>query len=430
MLAVGASEKEVRITLKERVNSVTIACHNSPESFTLSGKADEVLAIKKAFESKKLFTRSLATGGNAYHSVQMLELGPTYEALMNKNRSSIRSFDDNLPRVDNISSVTGKRQTLDVIGSQYWRRNLESPVLFQEAIEELVETQQVDLFLEIGPHATLRSSIQQIAASKPHQKYPQYCSTLVRGQDSTTNMLYAAGTLWAQGHQVNLERVNALDTVDEHGDINLETGNVIADLPRYQWQYGKLLSRENRWAREWRMRKHPRHDILGSRLPGGNKNVPTWRNVLRYKDLDWLGHHRVNLLHLRVLPCTDSEQLGSEIIFPAAGYMCMAVEAITQTWELNGHEEQVPQVIELQNVYLITALAVPEDEHGIETLFTLYPVRFRSSSNDQKYCYRFQVVSVIHSGDEDAFVEHANGQIRLAEEFGTHHLLVFSLENV
>ena len=307
MLAVGASEKEVRIAIKERVDSVTIACHNSPESFTLSGKTDEVLAVKKIFESKKLFTRSLATGGNAYHSVQVHELGPTYEALMIKHCSPIRSSYDLLPRVDNFSSVTGKRQTLDVMGSQYWRRNLESPVLFQKAIEELVETLPVDLFLEIGPHATLRSSIQQIAASKPHQKFPQYCSTLVRGQDSITNMLYAAGTLWAQGHQVNLERVNALDTVDEYGEISLETGGVIVDLPRYQWQYEKPLSRENRWSREWLRRKHPRHAILGSRLPGGTKNVSTWRNVLRYKDLDWLGHHRVNSLLFCVLPYTDSD---------------------------------------------------------------------------------------------------------------------------
>ena len=79
---------------------------------------------------------------------------------------------------------------------------------------------------------------------------------------------------------------------------------------------------------------------------------------------------------------------------------------------------------------LITALAVPEDDYGIETLFTLYPVRFGSSGDDQKYCYRFQVISVIHSGDEDTFVEHAHGQIRLTEEFGTYHLCIFFLENI
>ena len=246
ILTVGTSEKEVRIAIKERVDSVTIAYHNSPQSFTLSGTTDKVLAVKKIFESKKLFTRSLATRGNAYHSVQVHELGPTYEALIIKHYSPILSSYDLLTRVDNFSSVTGKRQTLDIIGPQYWRRNLKSLVLFQKAIEELIETLPVDLFLKIGPHATLRSSIQQIVASKPYQKFPQYCSTLVRGQDSITNILYAAGTLWAQGHQVNLERVNTLDTIDKYGEISLEIGDVIADLPRYQWQYEKLLSRENR----------------------------------------------------------------------------------------------------------------------------------------------------------------------------------------
>lgn len=286
--------------MNEQVGSVTIACHNSPESVTLSGEADEVLAVKKMFDSKKVFTKSLATGGNAYHSIQMHKLGPTYEALMIRHCPPVRSTHHLLPRVDNFSSVTGTKQTLGVIGPRYWRRNLESPMIFQEAIADLMKTIAVDLFLEIGPHAALRSSIQQIAASSTRHDFPQYCSTLIRGQHSTTNMLYTAGTLWAQGHQLNLERVNATETVDEHGDISLKTGNVIADLPRYQWQYEKPLIRENRCAREWRMRKHPRHDILGSRLPGGTKNVPTWRNVLRYKDLEWLGHHRVSPPTLRI----------------------------------------------------------------------------------------------------------------------------------
>lgn len=75
----------------------------------------------------------------------------------------------------------------------------------------------------------------------------------------------------------------------------------------------------------------------------------------------------------------------------------MAMEAITQVWELDGHEVQVSQGIKLRNVTLVTALAIPEDENGIETLLTLCPVRFDNPGGNKRYSYRFQVVSVIHS---------------------------------
>lgn len=69
---------------------------------------------------------------------------------------------------------------------------------------------------------------------------------------------------------------------------------VIANLPRYQWQYEKTMLLENRWTREWRLRKHPRHDVLGSQIPGIVKSVTVWRNVLRLKDLSCLRDHFVS----------------------------------------------------------------------------------------------------------------------------------------
>ena len=298
MLAVGVGQTEVKLALKDRFPSVNIACHNSPESVTVSGNRDKISALNEHFAEQRIFTKMLKTGGNAYHSAQMSRVGSDYEFQMTENFERVPGNCHVLPKADWYSSVTGKRQSGDSVKPEYWRRNLESPVLFQEAIEELVQTSKVNFIVEIGPHTSLRSPIQQISNSLRDPDFPQYCPTLTRNLNATGCILATAGSLWAKGVRVDLKHLNGVGTAGPDGSIHLTNGNVIADLPRYQWQYERPLSRESRLTNDWRFRKHPRHDILGSLLSGGIKTVPTWRNVLRHKDLSWLGDHRVGSISL------------------------------------------------------------------------------------------------------------------------------------
>jgi len=98
--------------------------------------------------------------------------------------------------------------------------------------------------------------------------------------------------LFNRGYNVDLARVNAAEGRAEN---QYELCKTITDLPPYQWQYPKEITLfENRWTREWRLRMHPRHDILGSRIPGANKNEPTWRNLLCVNNVPWLKDHRVS----------------------------------------------------------------------------------------------------------------------------------------
>lgn len=63
-------------------------------------------------------------------------------------------------------------------------------------------------------------------------------------------------------------------------------------------------------------------------------------------------------------------QLGGECVFPAAAYFAMAIEAITQM----NTDSTVPEEITgytLRNIAISVALVVPNDNDGIETLFSL-----------------------------------------------------------
>lgn len=296
MLAVGIGEKQFEMDLEDSSNDVVVACHNSPNSITLSGSSDEILALKARLDAKKIFARILATNGNAYHSPHMKALGAIYEkdiqACLGTKRATSQSSAKQF-----VSSVTGHSCPSEALGPHYWRANLESPVLFRQALEELVSTIPIDIIVEIGPHGALRGPIHQIAQSLPDIHFPEYIPTLTRGENGVSGILEAAGHLFIRGYPVDLSQVNALRINEVHtGKLKAEqNGSVIVDLPRYQWQYEKTMILENRWTREWRLRKHPRHDILGSLIPGGAKSSSSWRNILRLKDLSWLGDHRVSM---------------------------------------------------------------------------------------------------------------------------------------
>lgn len=124
----------------------------------------------------------------------MEEIGDAYQALIEKHVLS------NRPSVSFFSSVTGKRVTEpDELGPSYWRRNLESPVLFYSAVSAILsEVSQENLFLEIGPHSALAGPLRQIFKNAHMKTTPSYVATLIRGTDGTESLLNTMGQLYTQ----------------------------------------------------------------------------------------------------------------------------------------------------------------------------------------------------------------------------------------
>jgi acyl transferase domain-containing protein len=213
----------------------------------------------------------------------------------------------------------------------------------------------VDLLVEIGPHSALKGPIKQICREFKFDKMG-YLPTIERGGNSATQLLTLAGQLFLRNYDLNYERVTAIEQESSFGKIQVKTGKYLVDLPTYQWNYAKDLWAEPRQSAEHRATTHARHDTLGSKIPGGSKSAPTWRNRLRIMDLPWLKHH----------------SLGGEAVFPAAGYFSMAIEAITQMNETSGSPVEITDYT-LRDVSIKAALVVPDDNDGIETLFTLQP---------------------------------------------------------
>jgi acyl transferase domain-containing protein len=292
MLAVGLGPDQVTKYLEGREDEVKLAAINSPGSVTLSGEVSAIEELSTAMNAESVFNRTLKTGGNAYHSHHMISLGHDYIQMLQQNQKHrLTNEQQRYQHVPWMSSVTPSKSTNDLDDTAaYWRANLESPVRFSEAVANLVGMEDVPIHavVEIGPHPALKSPLEQTL--KTEGTIVAYCSTLKRQEDGRVSMLQLAGTLFGLNATLDLAAVNAVDKINGAGR---EHGCTAIDLPPYQYTYGGLNYHESRASKEYRYRSIPRHDLLGSKVVGNAKLRPQWRNMLRMKDVPWLGDHRL-----------------------------------------------------------------------------------------------------------------------------------------
>ncbi|KAH6649445.1 hypothetical protein F5144DRAFT_616611 [Chaetomium tenue] len=178
-------------------------------------------------------------------------------------------------------------------GAQWARMGAEllDPVLFNQAVQTILTAEEfsdVDLFIEVGPHSAMSGPIKQIKAALGREKL-EYIPTLLRGTDSAVQLLKVAGEMFLRAYPLEMDQVSTAYV--ESGNKLAPAPAVIVDLPPYQWNYARPFWAESRASREHRLRTHPRHDVLGERTLGGSPANPTWRNMLRLRDLPWLGDH-------------------------------------------------------------------------------------------------------------------------------------------
>lgn len=355
MLAVGISPGELLPYLSQDPyrGKVVVACHNSPTSATLSGDSEAIEQLKTDLDRRKIFARVLRTGGKAYHSHHMQEAAAKY--LQYLDQESVERLNP-LSKVPMFSTVTAMQMDSHdrTIADSYWAENLTKPVLFKEGVQHMLsQMPETNLLIEVGPHTALAGPIRQICQAT-NKTSVVYLPTLERKKHDGEQMLALAGRLWARNAPIDVHAVTGIENMSKDGSINTRTGSLIVDLPPYHWTYSKSCWAEPRLSQEHRQIKEPRHDILGRRVFGMPDLEPTWRNILRQKDLPWLSQHR----------------LGGEVMMPAAGYLALAVEAITQLNSRSASPLEI-QSYTLRDIIISAATVVADDDHGTETMFRL-----------------------------------------------------------
>lgn len=383
------------------VGKVRVACVNSPESVTISGTIEGIEALRAHLTAENKFARKLETGGRAYHSHMMSEIGELYESLMAPffADGTVSNFGPDAPKM--YSSVGMTDENLGTVDAStympaYWRSNLEQPVQFAGAVKNLVQGEGKQIHLvELGPHAALKGPLKQIRTGlKLSETAMPYSSSLVRNQDADVCLKTLAGELFTYGSaKIDFEAVNGLP--------DAATLKTVA-LPPYPWDYSApMLWSEPRASTEMRNRKYPRHELLGSLALTGNGIDHTWRNILRLSEVPWVKDHKVE----------------NSIVFPAVGYLAMAIEGVTQMTGANLKDEAERQKLayEFRNVNISAALNIPEEERDtynsdkdLELHTTISPRKI-SNANASSDWHDFSVSSWLNG----ATTLHCAGTIRI-----------------
>lgn len=283
MLAAGLGAEQVRGYLNEQSQLVQIACYNSPNSVTLSGNRSELEKIKDCLVNDGHFARMLQVNF-AYHSKYIADPATSYHEMLLQNCGpSVPGKQD----VRMFSSVTGKLLDQNC-GVDYWKTNMTSPVRFDEAVKEMVAGRDgADFLIEIGPSGALAGPIAQIKKALGDKGLNiQYCTAFTRGKDAIKSLFDVAGKLFVAGSSIALSKVNQAQCTG--------SPSVIVDLPNYMWNHSTKYWHESEASKDWRFRKFPHHDLLGSKILGTSWNAPSWKKTLRVENLHWLRDHKVS----------------------------------------------------------------------------------------------------------------------------------------
>lgn len=365
--AMAALGMGVADTEKFLIPNTGIACDNSPRSVTISGDTDKIEEVLTAIHAARpgTFARKLQVD-KAYHSYHMAEIGDIY------NSSIEQKVVEKSPKKLLFSSVENKLlDSSATLGSRYWQKNLESPVLFNGAVTRLLRhfSGQDIILLEIGPHSALAGPLTQIMSETPNSA--RYIPTIVRNQNSIENFLSAVGKLYTFHVPIDFKAL-------------FPNGSCLSDLPRYPFDHGEnSLWFESRLSKEFRQRKLPHHDILGAKVVESTDLEPVWRNLLHVSyNTTWLKDHKV----------------GDNIVFPFAGYVAMAGEAVRQIG-------QIGDAFRLRHISVGTAMLLSE-EKPTEIITTLRPLRLTVFQDSSWYEF------TVSANNGHQWTKHCSGEVK------------------
>ncbi|RDH39666.1 hypothetical protein BDQ94DRAFT_165354 [Aspergillus welwitschiae] len=378
MLAVSATWDQADAMRSEAAYSgtVVVAAFNSPTSVTFSGDSDLITELEWVIESLGYSARRLRVD-TAYHSSHMIPCADPYVQSMKQCQIQARQ---GLARTKWFSSVF-EDQVMENLDLQYWSDNMLRPVLFSQALSAAIrDLPELDAIIEVGPHAALQGpTMQTLSAIKPEADVP-YVGMANRKSGGIEALALAVGSFWANLGAQNLDILSYIRLFSPSMKLNYLT-----DLPTYPFDHSQRYWAVPRLSSARINRRHPIHPLLGALTPETGDAEWRWRNFLRVQDLEWM----------------DGHQVQSQVVFPATGYLVMALEAARIV-----ADERLLQLVEIHELTIDRAITIPDNPTGVETLFTLY----ETSSNGHKMTGMFTCQSSL---DADTFSCCASGRLEI-----------------
>ncbi|KAJ8680787.1 hypothetical protein QAD02_016574 [Eretmocerus hayati] len=169
---------------------IDIACHNGPESSTISGPAESMKAFVADLTAKGIFAREVNSSNIAYHSRYIAPAGPNLmrrlqEVIPNPKPRSAKWVSTSIPRKE---WTTPKAR---LCSAEYHTNNLLSAVLFDET-SRLIPANAV--CIEIAPHGLLQAIVKRslpktvINIALTRREHPNNLEVLLAGVGQMYNI--------------------------------------------------------------------------------------------------------------------------------------------------------------------------------------------------------------------------------------------------
>ncbi|WP_443054932.1 SDR family NAD(P)-dependent oxidoreductase [Streptomyces sp. NBC_00691] len=298
MLAVQASQDEVRPLLEGREHEVSIAAVNGPLAVVVSGDVEAVEQVAEAFAASGRKTRRLVVS-HAFHSHRMDGMLDAFAAVT----AGVTYAE---PRIAMVSTVTGGPVE---VTADYWVRQVRREVRMSDGLAAL-HGLGMRTFLELGPDGVL-SALGQDCLDDAAQAF---VPVLRRGRSEHRTLAAALGTLHVRGRGPDWAAVFGPGRTP--------------GLPTYAFQ------RERYWLTARGTEGAAGHPLLGPAVELAESGQAVLTARLGRRTHPWLADHAV---------------LGS-VLLPGTAFLELAARA--------GSETGTPRVAELT---LLAPLVIPEE---------------------------------------------------------------------
>ncbi|XP_075983866.1 fatty acid synthase-like [Anticarsia gemmatalis] len=194
MAAVGVGYDKISKIIPPEIE---VACHNGPESSTISGPADVMKTFVAELTAKGIFAKEVPCSNIAYHSRYIADAGP---GLLKYLKDVIKTPRQRSERWVS-TSVPKDRWTEDLAqysSAEYHTNNLLCPVLFEETLPNVPSNA---VLVEVAPHGLLQAILKR--------SLPEDCRNIAltrrKHADNTFLLLDAIGKLYMEGYNPKVD---------------------------------------------------------------------------------------------------------------------------------------------------------------------------------------------------------------------------------
>jgi acyl transferase domain-containing protein/NADPH:quinone reductase-like Zn-dependent oxidoreductase/NADP-dependent 3-hydroxy acid dehydrogenase YdfG/acyl carrier protein len=362
MVAVRASEEQVRAAIKPWQSTVTMAAINGPQNIVISGASADIEAALRELASAGAPTRNLNVS-HAFHS-------PLMEPILADFEKAVAGVPLQKPSIRLVSNVTGQiAKPGELIRADYWRNHLREPVRFGVGIQTLFDL-GCDIFLELGPNPVLIGMGQQC----PSGANTIWRSTLRQGRNDWSESLASLQALYHAGIPVDWKGFDR-----DYSRRKIRVPTYPFQRQRF-WFSPRSGSGHGAPANAVQNQRSHGHPLLGDRLRSPALEKTVFQSELSAQRPAFLKDH----------------QICDRVILPAAAYVEMALAGANEIFGRGSHR--------IEDLSLDVALHLDFDQKSV------VQVIFQANTEESA---AFEVFSSSQDGsDHDAgWTSHVKGRV-------------------